>query len=128
VFFLATIEVPLVGGNAGRLGFWIARRQQLKVAFQGGFSGWGVAMRWVVLAVFVPVMAVASGAKFPAGEKFSSAAAAAAHCPADVVVWSTFSKSKAFHTAASRYYGKTKHGAYVCEKDALAAGFHAAKS
>jgi hypothetical protein len=76
----------------------------------------------------VPLVAFASGAKLPSGEKFSTAAAAAAHCPGDVVVWSTFSKSKAFHLAASRYYGKTKHGAYVCEKDALAAGFHAAKS
>jgi hypothetical protein len=82
----------------------------------------------LTVCLALPVLALASGAKFPSGEKFSSAAAAAAHCPGDVVVWTTFSKSKAFHLAASRYYGKTKHGAYVCEKDALAAGFHAAKS
>jgi hypothetical protein len=75
-----------------------------------------------------PVLAFASAASFPKAEEFSTVAAAAAHCPGDVVVWSTFTKSKAFHLAASRYYGKTKHGAYVCEKDALAAGFHAAKS
>jgi len=86
-------------------------------------------MRVVVfVAMAVPMLAFASGVKFPNGEKFPTAAAAAAHCPGDVVVWSTFTKSKAFHLAASRYYGKTKHGAYVCEKDALAAGFHAAKS
>ncbi len=78
--------------------------------------------------VVVPALAFAGAAKFPKAEEFSTAAAAAAHCPGDVVVWSTFTKSKAFHLAASRYYGKTKHGAYVCEKDALAAGFHAAKS
>jgi hypothetical protein len=78
--------------------------------------------------VVVPLLAFAGASKFPKAEEFSTAAAAAAHCPGDVVVWSTFTKSKAFHLAASRYYGKTKHGAYVCEKDALAAGFHAAKS
>jgi hypothetical protein len=55
-------------------------------------------------------------------------AAAQASCPADKVVWSTFSRSKSFHLASSRYFGKTKHGAYLCEKAALAAGFHAAKT
>ncbi len=87
-------------------------------------------MRFAIICgmVVLPVLAFAAAAKFPAAEKFSTAAAAAAHCPGDVVVWSTFTNSKAFHLAASRYFGKTKHGAYVCEKDALAAGFHAAKS
>jgi len=84
-------------------------------------------MKWVIVAlVLVPVLAGA--ASLAKTEEFKTAPEAAAHCPGDVVVWSTLSKSKAFHLAASRYYGKTKHGAYVCEKDALAAGFHAAKS
>ncbi len=65
--------------------------------------------------------------KIPAGEQFKTAAAAAAHCPGDVVVWSTLSKSGSYHLSGSRYYGKTKHGAYVCEKDAKAAGFHQSK-
>jgi hypothetical protein len=66
-------------------------------------------------------------AKLPAADAFKSVKLAAAHCPGDTVVWSTLSKSKSYHLAASRYYGKTKHGAYVCEKDATAAGFHASK-
>ena len=33
--------------------------------------------------------------------------------PATPVVWSTL-RSKTFHTASSKLYGKTKHGAYVC--------------
>lgn len=65
--------------------------------------------------------------KMPAGEKFKTPAAAAAHCPNDTVVWSSFSSSRVFHLAASKYYGKTKHGAYVCEKDAVADGYHASK-
>jgi hypothetical protein len=65
--------------------------------------------------------------KVPADEKFKTPAAAAAHCPDDTVVWSSFSSSRVYHLAASKYYGKTKHGAYVCEKDAVADGYHASK-
>ena len=80
------------------------------------------------LATVLPVLAqTPAAATLPSGEKFSSASAAAEHCPGDKVVWSTFSKSKVFHLSDSKYYGKTKHGAYVCEKDAMAAGFHASK-
>ena len=60
--------------------------------------------------------------------EFTSLAGATAHCPNSPVVWSTLSKSHSFHTSGSRYFGKTKHGAYVCKDDALAAGFHQAKS
>jgi hypothetical protein len=70
-------------------------------------------------------------AKAPAGPalaSFPSEAAAHASCPSDSVVWSSMSKSKAFHTASSKYYGKTKHGAYVCQGAATAAGYHAAKN
>ena len=48
--------------------------------------------------------------------------------PKQQVVWSDSSKGHSFHPSTSRYFGKTKHGAYVCESDALAAGFHQAKS
>ncbi len=77
--------------------------------------------------------AVATPAAKPAGklskaDEFSTTAAATTHCPSGVVVWSTLSKSHSFHTSGSRYFGKTRHGAYVCEGDALAAGFHQAKS
>ena len=65
--------------------------------------------------------------RLPSSERFSTAAAAAQHCPGDIVVWSTLSKSRTFHLSASKYYGRTKHGAFVCEKDAMAAGFHASK-
>lgn len=60
--------------------------------------------------------------------EFATVAEAAAHCPNSTVVWSSLNKSHSFHTSGSRYFGKTKHGAYVCRSDALAAGFHQAKS
>ena len=58
--------------------------------------------------------------------EYADEASAKAHCPADTVVWVNTS-SKAIHMAGDKYYGKTKKGAYMCQKDALAGGFHAAK-
>jgi hypothetical protein len=43
------------------------------------------------------------------------------------VVWLN-TASKIFHFARSNDYGKTKAGAYMCEKDSLAAGNRAAKN
>jgi hypothetical protein len=80
-----------------------------------------------------PVKAVAVVAKPVRGkvagsERFTTVAAAQASCPGDTVVWSSFTKGKSFHLSTSRYFGKTKHGAYVCQQAALAAGFHQARS
>ena len=56
--------------------------------------------------------------------RFSTEAAAKAHCPGDTVVWATLTRSRAFHLSGDRYYGKTRHGAYMCRKDAENAGMH----
>jgi hypothetical protein len=70
----------------------------------------------------------AAVARLPLSDRFKTAAAASAHCPGGTVVWSSLSKSKSFHLSGSRYYGTTKHGAYVCKSDALQFGFHQARS
>ena len=36
-------------------------------------------------------------------------------------------KTHVYHTAGDPYYGKTKHGRYLCERDARKEGYHAAK-
>ncbi|HTV44880.1 MAG TPA: hypothetical protein VMF05_06155 [Stellaceae bacterium] len=61
-----------------------------------------------------------------ASGEFSTEAAAKAHCPGDTVVWANLSGSKAYHLSGNKYYGKTKHGTYMCRKEADQAGFHAA--
>jgi hypothetical protein len=61
-----------------------------------------------------------------AAGQFASETAAKAHCPGDTVVWASLGKSKAYHLSGNRYYGKTKHGAYMCQKDADRSGFHLA--
>ncbi len=61
-----------------------------------------------------------------ATDQFSSEQAAKSHCPSDTVVWVNLAGSKAYHTKGNRYYGKTKHGAFMCQKEADQSGFHAA--
>jgi hypothetical protein len=115
--------------RATRLVPWLALATSLCMA---------PAMAQTAAAGMVPVQTAAaapaaghgikSAAGLPKSDEFTTLAAAAAHCPDSTVAWSSLSKSHNFHTSASRYFGKTKHGAYVCESDALAAGFHQAKS
>jgi len=87
----------------------------------------------VLLAVSALAMSVASAApgsravvatasQSAAGlQLFAADAAAQAHCPKDQVVWLN-TKSGIYHEKGMRWYGKTKHGAYVCRKEADAAG------
>jgi hypothetical protein len=52
---------------------------------------------------------------------FPTEAAAQKHCPHDEVVWLN-TNSGIYHEKGMRWYGNTKHGAYVCRKEADAAG------
>ena len=61
-----------------------------------------------------------------AADEFTSEQAAKSHCPGDTVVWVNLAGSKAYHAKGNRYYGKTKHGAFMCQKEADQSGFHAA--
>jgi hypothetical protein len=80
-----------------------------------------------------PVAAPASkpaptAATAPTGaNEFAAEAEAKAHCSSDTVVWANL-KSKIFHYSGHKDYGKTKEGAYMCEKDATAQGIRAAKN
>ena len=58
---------------------------------------------------------------------YKTEAEAKTACAGDTVVWHA-TGSKVFHTAKSKYFGKTKHGAFACEKAAMAKGLHAGKS
>jgi hypothetical protein len=59
--------------------------------------------------------------------QFQTEAQAKAHCPADIVVWANLS-SRIYHFAGYKSYGNTKHGAYMCEREATTQGFRASKT
>jgi hypothetical protein len=52
---------------------------------------------------------------------FATEDAAQQHCPRDTVVWLN-TNSGIYHEKGMRWYGNTRHGAYVCRKEADAAG------
>lgn len=54
-------------------------------------------------------------------QMFATESAAQAHCPKDEVVWLN-TASGIYHEQGMRWYGRTKHGAYVCKREANAAG------
>jgi hypothetical protein len=62
-----------------------------------------------------------------AANQFTSEAQAKTHCPGDTVVWVNL-QSHIYHFQNSRNFGKTKSGAFMCEKDADSAGNRAAKN
>ena len=53
---------------------------------------------------------------------FGEEDAAQRHCPADQVVWLNL-PTGIYHEKGMRWYGRTRHGAYVCRKEADAAGY-----
>jgi hypothetical protein len=61
-----------------------------------------------------------------ASNQFTAEAEAKSHCPTDTVVWVNLGGSKAYHLSGDRYYGKTKKGAYMCQKEADQSGYHTA--
>jgi hypothetical protein len=77
---------------------------------------------------FKPTVATAPSAVKPTGaNQFADETQAKGHCPSDLVVWVN-NDSNIYHFSGHKDYGKTKQGAYMCEKDALAAGDRASKS
>ena len=58
--------------------------------------------------------------------KYKTEADAKDACGSDPIVWANTS-SKILHASGDKYYGHTKHGAYVCQSAAQKAGYRAAK-
>ncbi len=76
-------------------------------------------------SALLPGIAVAKHATAPVVsgnlQLFATEAAAQKHCPKDTVVWLN-TNSGIYHEKGMRWYGNTKAGAYVCEREADAAG------
>lgn len=60
-------------------------------------------------------------------ETFSNQAQAKQHCPADTVIWLNL-PTMIWHYEGQRWYARTKHGAFACEKEAAASGARGTKN
>lgn len=68
----------------------------------------------------------AAPASLPPGQ-YKAEADAKAHCPGDTVVWAN-KETRIYHHAGERYYGRTKSGAFMCQKEAATSGFRAPRA
>jgi hypothetical protein len=75
-------------------------------------------MRRLLLALIVSCLFSTPGFCL---EQFGTEAQAQQHCPKDTVVWLNV-PTMIWHYKGQRWYGNTKHGTYVCEKEAAASG------
>jgi hypothetical protein len=73
-----------------------------------------------------PAPNVGSPSALRAGQ-FTTELAARARCPTDTVVWVN-TPTGVYHYSGTRYYGRTRRGAYMCEADARASGYRAARN
>jgi len=93
-------------------------------------------MKWTVIAGLALTLSLASApavlaadAAAPAAAKryFATEADAAKGCGTEVVVWIN-KITGVYHLKESRWYGKTKDGAYACKNEMDLAGNHGAKT
>lgn len=78
------------------------------------------------LLTLSPVFAAPKAKAEPPKGQYTTEGEAKLSCPLDTVVWVNL-RSKVYHTSSSKTYGKTKKGAYMCEKESVTAGFRAPK-
>lgn len=83
-------------------------------------------MKWLraaLVALLLIIPAVASEAQ-TGPPLFTTEQQAQHHCPSDSVVWVNL-PSGIYHFKGQRWYANTKHGAFVCRKDADQGGYRA---
>jgi hypothetical protein len=77
---------------------------------------WLAGLAFAVLLFVSPALADNSGlVLFPTEQQ------AQEHCPRDIVVWLN-TPTGIYHYSGERWYGATKHGAFVCKQEADQAG------
>jgi len=75
----------------------------------------------IVILAIAMVGEIAGAAQGASPTTFSTEAAAQKHCPSDTVVWLNL-PTGVYHFKGERWYGVTKHGAYVCKGEADSGG------
>lgn len=83
-----------------------------------------------VLAICLIAFGLSIGAGLTVAQsatQFQTEQDAQAHCPKDTVVWVNLSTG-VYHYPGQRWYGNTKNGAFMCEKEAKAVGDRATRN
>jgi hypothetical protein len=70
---------------------------------------------------------VVSGPLHPGQNAMLASSPSDVHCGAKPPVWAN-SHSMVYHVEGDPYYGHTKYGGYICEKDAVRAGYRISKT
>jgi hypothetical protein len=80
-------------------------------------------LRWLLIGILVlsPSASVALSQRI---QLFPTETEAQKHCPADVVVWVN-TPTGIYHFKGMRWYGNTKNGAYIRQKEGDGAGYRA---
>lgn len=79
-----------------------------------------ITILFFLLSLIIPIQTFAL-------DEFQSEREAQKHCPKDTVVWLNL-PTGVFHFKGQRWYGRTKHGAYVCKKEATTEGDRATRN
>ena len=82
-------------------------------------------MRMLCVAALLALASTAWAQAF-VQTKFASEETARQRCPTDMVVWLTL-PGNSFVVKGDPRYGTTQRGAYMCERDAIAAGNRGAR-
>jgi hypothetical protein len=82
-----------------------------------------VLLRWLLVGFLLLSPNAAFGLS-QSIQLFPTETEAQKHCPVDIVVWVN-TPTGIYHLKGMRWYGKTKNGAYICQKDGDAAGYRA---
>ena len=80
-----------------------------------------------LFAGLLVVIALGFGSPLSAQTLFLTEQQAQQHCPNDTVVWLNL-PTGIYHFRGERWYGMTKHGAFVCLKEADQAGDRATRN
>ena len=73
------------------------------------------------LLITTAIVTLFAGSAFAGELDHAALSAAKTKCGADPVVWVN-TPTHVYHIAGYRYFGTTKSGSFMCEKDASAAG------
>ena len=84
-------------------------------------------MKIMPSAAFAALLIIAPTSQALAQTQFPTEQQAQQHCPSDTVVWVNL-PTGIYHFKGERWYGRTKSGAFVCQKEADQAGDRATRN